>query len=318
MAWYAYCITERNAFSELGRHRRPMPLTGVTGLFGNQTFLFPAADLAVVVSEHLPEDAAKLVTAEGQSAAREHGVISGCFAKSTVLPFRFGTTFEDDEALRRSVRSNERHFMANVERLRGMAEMHRKGVVDDICPETKGAGRMFQAAGQEYLLHLRESASRQRERQSRARALSLQMHRMFLPVAEEVTCKRMGVGQDAAGYCSPGGKEDRGAVSEQVQHGDAGAEGLRDAAFRALAAVSLCASGAARTRVTGWFVLEGPGDCRGLRLWGICYCGGSRGFPQPSLKSVQSGLLATMRAIFLLRSQPLSSFSRAIPRVIRP
>jgi len=196
MAWYAYCITERSAFSELGRHRRPMPLTGVTGLFGNQTFLFPAADLAVVVSEHLPEDAAKLVTVEGQSAAREHArVISGCFAKSTVLPFRFGTTFEDDEALRRSVRSNQRHFMANVERLRGMAEMHLKVVVDDICPETKGVKHTYQAAGQEYLSHLRESASRQRERQSRARALSLQMHRMFLPVAEEVTCKRMESGK---------------------------------------------------------------------------------------------------------------------------
>jgi hypothetical protein len=196
MAWYAYCITERNAFSELGRHRRPMPLTGVTGLFGNQTFLFPAADLAVVVSEHLAEDAAKLVAPEGQSAAREHArVISGCFAKSTVLPFRFGTTFEDDEALRRSVRSNQRHFMANVERLRGMAEMHLKVVVDDICPETKGVGHTYQAAGQEYLSHLRESASRQRERQSRARALSLQMHRMFLPVAEEITCKRMESGK---------------------------------------------------------------------------------------------------------------------------
>ena len=79
-----------------------MPLTGISGLFGNQTFLFPAADLAVVVSEHLPEDAARLNTAESQAAARDHArVISGCFAKSTVLPFRFGTTFNDDEALRR-------------------------------------------------------------------------------------------------------------------------------------------------------------------------------------------------------------------------
>ena len=85
--------------------------------------------------------------------------------------------------------------MANVERLRGMAEMHLKVVVDDICPETKGVGHTFQAAGQEYLSHLRESASRQRERQSRARALSLQMHRMFLPVAEEITCKRMESGK---------------------------------------------------------------------------------------------------------------------------
>ena len=40
MAWYAYCIAERNAFPELCRHRRPMPFTGVTGLFGNQIFQF--------------------------------------------------------------------------------------------------------------------------------------------------------------------------------------------------------------------------------------------------------------------------------------
>ncbi len=196
MAWYAYCIAERNAFPELARHRRPVPLTGVTGLFGNQTFLFPAADLAVVVSEHLPEDSARLSKPEANSAARDHArVIAGCFAQSTVLPFRFGTTFEDDEALRRSVRSNQRHFMANVERLRGKAEMHLKILVDDICAEAKGSVAASMAAGQQYLSQLRVSATRQRERQSRARALSLQMHRMFLPIAEEITCKRMDSGK---------------------------------------------------------------------------------------------------------------------------
>jgi hypothetical protein len=195
MAWYAYCITERNAYPELARHRRPMPLEGLSGLFGNQTFFFPAADLAVIVSEHQPEDTARLSGPQGQSAARDHArVISSCFSKSTVLPFRFGTSFVDDDALRRSVRSNQRHFMANVERLRGKAEMHLKVVVDDICPESKGQ-RVTGAAGQEYLSHLRESASHQRERQSRARALSLQMHRMFLPLAEEITCKRMESGK---------------------------------------------------------------------------------------------------------------------------
>lgn len=197
MAWYAYCIAERNAFTELARHRRPMPLTGVTGLFGNQTFLFPAADLAVVVSEHTPEDASRLQSPEAQMAQREHAkVIAGCFQQSTVLPFRFGTTFEDDDALRRSVRSNQRHFMANVERLRGMAEMHLKVVVDDVvAPVREGDHRAAGATGHTYLTDLRESAARQRERQSRARALSLQMHRMFLPVAEEVTCKRMESGK---------------------------------------------------------------------------------------------------------------------------
>lgn len=196
MAWYAYCIAERNAFPELARHRRPMPLTGVTGLFGNQTFLFPAADLAVVVSEHLPEDAARLASDGAQTAAREHGrVVAECFAQSTVLPFRFGTTFEDDDALRRSVRSNQRHFLANVERLRGKAEMHLKVLVDDVCPMARDTEYRPQAAGQQYLSTLRESATRQRERQSRARALSVQMHRMFLPIAEEVTCKRTDSGK---------------------------------------------------------------------------------------------------------------------------
>jgi Gas vesicle synthesis protein GvpL/GvpF len=192
MAWYAYCIAERQAFPELCRHRRPMPLAGVSGLFGNQTFLFPASDLAVIVSEHSPEDHARIQEA-GQQPAKDHArVIAECFKHSTVLPFRFGTTFQDDDALRRSVRSNQRHFQANVERLRGKAEMHLKVLVDDTCP---GNSARNMTVGQEYLTSLRESASRQRDRQSKARALSVQMHRMFLPLAEEITCKRTDSGK---------------------------------------------------------------------------------------------------------------------------
>jgi hypothetical protein len=166
-----------------------MPLEGVTGLFGNQTFLFPAGDLAVVVSEHTPEDSARM----DQSVAKDHAnVIADCFKLSTVLPFRFGTTFADDDSLRRSVRSNQRHFTANVERLRGKAEMHLKVLVDDTCPGTSARDL---TVGQQYLTSLRESAARQRERQSRARALSIQMHRMFLPLAEEISCKRTDSGK---------------------------------------------------------------------------------------------------------------------------
>ena len=192
MSWYAYCIAERQSFPELARHRRPTPLNGVSGLFGNQTFLFPAGDLAVIVSEHAPEDTARLAS-EASSAARDHArVIADCFKLSTVLPFRFATTFADDDSLRRSVRSNQRHFLANVERLRGKAEMHLKVLVDDTCP---GNSARNMTVGHEYLQSLRESASRQRERQSKARALSVQMHRMFLPIAEEITCKRMDSGK---------------------------------------------------------------------------------------------------------------------------
>lgn len=189
MAWYAYCIAERQCFPELARHRRPMPLTGVSGLFGNQTFLFPAGDLAVIVSEHQADDQARF----DQQANKDHArVIAECFKMSTVLPFRFATTFADDDGLRRSVRSNQKHFLANVERLRGKAEMHLKVLVDDTCP---GNSARDMTVGQQYLTSLRESASRQRERQSKARALSVQMHRMFLPLAEEITCKRMESGK---------------------------------------------------------------------------------------------------------------------------
>ncbi|MGI4981096.1 MAG: GvpL/GvpF family gas vesicle protein [Janthinobacterium lividum] len=189
MSWYAYCIAERSSFPELLRHRRPMPLVGVTGLFGHQAFVFPASDLAVVVSEHAPEDDARM----DQQAQRDHArVIAECFQQSTVLPFRFGTYFADDDALRRSVRSNHRHFAHNVERLRGKAEMHLKVLVDDTCPEDR---KILAGVGKAYLSSLRENASAQRDRQSKARALSLQMHRMFLPDAEEITCKRAGEGK---------------------------------------------------------------------------------------------------------------------------
>ena len=185
MAWYAYCITERNAFPELARHRRPAPIADMTGLFDNQIFFFPASDFAVIVSEHAEEDAARF----DQKAARDHAaVIAECFRHATVLPFRFGATFADDDALRRSVRSNQRQFQANVERLRGKAEMHLKLLVDDTCP---GNTVRNLAVGQQYLTSLRESATRQRERQSRARALSVQMNRMFLPIEEEISCKRI-------------------------------------------------------------------------------------------------------------------------------
>ena len=45
------------------------------------------------------------------------------------------------------------------------------------------------SVGREYLSNLRENASRARERQTRARAVSFQMHRLFQPLDEEVSCR---------------------------------------------------------------------------------------------------------------------------------
>jgi hypothetical protein len=164
-------------------------MEAVTGIAGNQVFLYPASDLAVIVSEHNPEEAVN------QKCAVDHArVIADCFKMSTVLPFRFGTVFADDEALRRSIRSNQRQFLNNIDRLRGKAEMHLKVMVDDCCrEETRPV--LMDRVGKEYLTSLRENATRQRERQTRARAVSVQMHRMFAPLDEEVTCRRTDTGK---------------------------------------------------------------------------------------------------------------------------
>jgi hypothetical protein len=183
MAWYAYCIGEKQAFPELARHRKPIPLESVLGVSGNQVFLYPASDLAVIVSEHNP--------AEGlnQKSGVDHArVIADCFQHCTVLPFRFGTIFGDDDSLRKSIRSNQRQFLSNIDKVRGKTEMHLKIFVDDCCTQN-GRHVLAEGVGREYLTNLRENATRQRERQTRARAVSFQMHRLFLPLDEEVTCR---------------------------------------------------------------------------------------------------------------------------------
>lgn len=190
MAWYAYCIGEKQAFPELARHRKPVPLESVSGVSGNQVFLYPASDLAVIVSEHNPAE--ELSQKAGVDHAR---VIADCFRQSTVLPFRFGTVFNDDESLRKSIRSNQRQFLSNIEKLRGKTEMHLKIFVDDCCTKEVGYHAAAEKVGREYLTNLRETATRQRERQTRARAVSFQMHRLFMPLDEEISCRLLDNGK---------------------------------------------------------------------------------------------------------------------------
>ena len=184
MAWYAYCIGEKQAFPELARHRKPVPMESVLGVSGNQVFLYPASDLAIIVSEHNPLE--NLNQKSGVDHAR---VIADCFQHSTVLPFRFGTVFNDDESLRKSIRSNQRQFLSNIDKLRGKTEMHLKIFVDDCCAREISKHLPAEGVGREYLTSLRENAVRQRERQTRARAVSFQMHRLFNPLDEDVSCR---------------------------------------------------------------------------------------------------------------------------------
>jgi hypothetical protein len=190
MAWYAYCIGEKQAFQELARHRKPVPLEAVLGVSGNQVFLYPASDLAVVVSEYNPQDPFN------QKAGVDHArVIADCFQHSTVLPFRFGTVFHDDESLRKSIRSNQRQFLSNIEKLRGKTEMHLKIFVDDCASRELDRHLGGDNASRSYLTNLRESATRTRERQTHARAVSFQMHRLFAPLDEEVSCRLLDNGK---------------------------------------------------------------------------------------------------------------------------
>jgi hypothetical protein len=77
--------------------------------------------------------------------------------------------------------------------------MHLKVLLDDCCREHLHAYGLHthtnSGTGKEYLAQLRENATRQRERQTKARAVSVQMHRMFAPLAEEVSCRRTDSGK---------------------------------------------------------------------------------------------------------------------------
>lgn len=189
MAWYAYCITEQATFQH-GRVRRPFPIDTLKGIQGNPIQGFPTGDFVVLVSE----------IATGvqltQQAILEHArVVSECFRTATVLPFRFGTVFESDESLRQSVRNNRKAFTESIAHLRGKAEMHIKVMVreDAKIPEVL-VEAMPAKVGGEYLSRLREKATRDRERQTKARALSVQVHKLFNPLQEEVSCKKVETG----------------------------------------------------------------------------------------------------------------------------
>lgn len=189
MAWYAYCITEQTGLNSNGtRARRPFVIENLRGVNDAPVFAYPSGEFAVIASEY---DHSQSLT---QQAIVDHArVVSECFRNSTVLPFRFGTIFESDEALRRAVRANRKTFLESVTRLRGKAEMHFKILLKDVTLE-EAVSELPEGVGGEYLRKLREQASRERERQTKARALSMQVHKLFSPIEEDVICKRIDSG----------------------------------------------------------------------------------------------------------------------------
>jgi len=151
-------------------------------------FSYPSGEFSVIVSEY------DRATAQmDEKNVLEHArVVSICFRAGTVLPFRFGTIFDSDDALRQAVRANRRAFGVSVAKLRGKSEMHIKLIVrDGSLREAMTEIQLPDTVGGEYLSKLREKASRDRERQTKARALSVQVHKLFNPLEEEISCKKV-------------------------------------------------------------------------------------------------------------------------------
>ncbi len=188
MAWYAYCLTEHQTLSNGTRARRPFLLEGIQGVNGAPVLGYPSGEFAVIVSEYERNE-----TQFDEKSVLEHArVVSVCFRSATVLPFKFGTIFDTEDALRQAVRSNRRTFGQSVAKLRGKSEMHLKLVVrDGSLRDAMIDIPLPDTVGGEYLIKLREKASRDRERQTKARALSVQVHKLFNPLDEEVSCKRV-------------------------------------------------------------------------------------------------------------------------------
>jgi len=159
---------KKQAFPALARHRKPVPLETVLGVQWQSRFSFiRASDLAVIVSEHNPQEALNQKSA---------WITLGSLRTASGIPPSFPSvsarSFNDDEMLRKSIRSNQRQFLGNIDKLRGKTEMHLKIFVDDCCGREIEKHLASESVGRAYLSNLRENASRARERQTRARAVS--------------------------------------------------------------------------------------------------------------------------------------------------
>ncbi len=187
MAWYAYCITEQKSFQGNNRVRKPFPIEGLRGVGGAQVIGYPCGDLAVVASEYH-----RAGTLEQNDTLAHARVISECFKHGTVLPFKFATVFDTEESMRMAVRANRKAFMQSVAQLRGKSEMHLKVTVRmaSLLSESAADCELPCVVGAEYLSHLHIKASRERERQTKALALSQQANKLFSPLDEDITCKR--------------------------------------------------------------------------------------------------------------------------------
>src|SRR5207245_7897150 len=115
MSWYAYCLTEHQTLPNGTRARRPFLLDGIQGVNGASALGYPSGEFAVIVSDY-ERNGAKL----DEKSVLEHArVVSVCSRSATVLPSRFGTISDTDDAFRQALRCHRRSFRPSAAQLRG-------------------------------------------------------------------------------------------------------------------------------------------------------------------------------------------------------
>jgi len=118
--FYAYCVLRLEADQE-------WPV--FPGIDGRPVFPIRESRLAMLVS--------RLETGFKMNAQSiiEHGrVVHRVFERHTVLPFRFGTTFDTENHVRQVLVANRAAFLESIQQLRGKAEMHVKVLLNAVVP----------------------------------------------------------------------------------------------------------------------------------------------------------------------------------------
>jgi len=125
-----------------GIAERPAPVDGLVGLDDAPLEWVEAPHLCAAVTRHATIEPG----AVRERMLRHEAVVEALMELGPVLPMRFGTTFSDDEPLRRTLRERGGEFHWALGRVRGRVEMAVSVPQEEEMPASPPAG------GSEYLL----------------------------------------------------------------------------------------------------------------------------------------------------------------------
>src|SRR5437763_16071189 len=94
------------------------------GVQGEQTRTLRVDDLGAIVSDVGGDE----LLARRRDVEAHMSVLEAAHADGTVLPFRFGTVVEDDDAMRVVIRQSAPQYRSLLDRIRGRTQMTLKAV----------------------------------------------------------------------------------------------------------------------------------------------------------------------------------------------